>query len=957
MRSRQSKILAALPVIAALCLPASGLAAGLSVNCRVNTVNATDNQIGVVVSIVNGGTTAAALNTLTLRYWYTADGTQTQNYACDWAQLGCANVTAKFGTVSPAQPTADTYLELGFTGTGTIAAGQASGDIQGRIWKSDWSNFNEANDYSYVGSTTYAACPKITLYQSGVLVSGTPPTTTADTTPPTAPTNLASPSKTSTSVSLSWTASTDNVGVTGYNVYNGTTLATSVTTTSATVSGLTANTSYSFTVRAKDAAGNLSTASSALSVRTSASTDTTAPTAPTGLTASAVTSSSVTLSWTASTDNVGVTGYDVYNGTTLAASVTTTSANLSGLAANTTYSLTVRAKDAAGNVSAASAALSVKTSAAADTTPPTAPTGLTASAVTTSSVTLSWTASTDNVGVTGYDVYNGTALAASVASTSVSVSGLAANTTYSFTVKAKDAAGNVSAASAALSVKTSAATTDTTAPTTPAGLTASAVTSSSVTLTWTASTDNVGVTAYDVYNGTTLATSVATTSATVSGLAASTSYGFTVSARDAAGNVSAASASLGVQTAAASTHTQAPYPTVAATTCGSWALVNNVCVPQYCSDNLMSEDCSGCGGNSSATCQKVSGKAGMSGIWPEVHSVSTNEPWHYSRSTHFGLTNGGACGFGYYGLCNNKTTWTDPNLAAACTAFCTAYPALCTDPANISLRGNFAAPQGNYYTQFWPSLTGDRDNYLSCGECFELVRTKADGTDYATGETGYTPSVVLQIVDSCPCSANSKWCCGSGRDHCGEISGASGFKYGCQLPPAAPYTPATSTVDRDPLPNESIHLDLSDIAMARLQTGSPNGGMVDGVIPTRYRRVPCPVVGNVYIWLRSGASPYYFALSVMNMAGLGSATLVEAQDANGNWISMVRDQNYTSSRPQERYGAWVVPQGSGPFNLPVSLRITDGSGVPQLASGIIKSWTPASSSMAEMYYIDTGLQF
>jgi chitodextrinase len=92
-------------------------------------------------------------------------------------------------------------------------------------------------------------------------------------------------------------------------------------------------------------------------------TDTQAPTVPTGLSASNVTSSSFTLTWTASTDNVGVTGYDVYRGTTLVGSPTTTSFSVTGLSASTAYSMTVRAKDAAGNVSAASTALSVTTSA------------------------------------------------------------------------------------------------------------------------------------------------------------------------------------------------------------------------------------------------------------------------------------------------------------------------------------------------------------------------------------------------------------------------------------------------------------------------------------------------------------------------------------------------------------------------------------------------------------------
>ncbi|WP_244305506.1 glycoside hydrolase family 6 protein [Kitasatospora cheerisanensis] len=185
--------------------------------------------------------------------------------------------------------------------------------------------------------------------------------------------------------------------------------------------------------------------------------DTTAPTAPTGLSATK-TSSSVTLSWTASTDNVGVTGYDVYRGGTLVGSTSNLSYTDTGLTANTAYSYTVKARDAAGNVSAASAALSVTTSTGGgtgDTTAPTAPTGL-AATTTASSVALTWTASTDNVGVTGYDVYRGGTLVGSTSGTSYTDSGLQASTAYSYTVKARDAAGNVSAASAALVATTQA---------------------------------------------------------------------------------------------------------------------------------------------------------------------------------------------------------------------------------------------------------------------------------------------------------------------------------------------------------------------------------------------------------------------------------------------------------------------------------------------------------------------
>ncbi len=183
-------------------------------------------------------------------------------------------------------------------------------------------------------------------------------------------------------------------------------------------------------------------------------TDTAAPSIPTGLAASNITQTSFTLSWAASTDNVGVTGYDVYQGGALVTSVTGTSVNITGLTASTTYAYTVRAKDATGNVSVASTALSVTTLAEVDTTAPSIPTGLAASNITQTSFTLSWAASTDNVGVTGYDVYQGGALVTSVTGTSVNITDLTASTTYAYTVRAKDAAGNVSVASTALSVTT-----------------------------------------------------------------------------------------------------------------------------------------------------------------------------------------------------------------------------------------------------------------------------------------------------------------------------------------------------------------------------------------------------------------------------------------------------------------------------------------------------------------------
>ncbi|EOS56246.1 lytic polysaccharide monooxygenase [Paenibacillus barengoltzii] len=191
-----------------------------------------------------------------------------------------------------------------------------------------------------------------------------------------------------------------------------------------------------------------------------------------------------------------------------------------------------------------------------DTTAPTAPTGLAATAVTSNSVTLSWNASSDNVGVTGYRVYNGSNLVGTVSGSTLShtVTGLNANTSYTFTVRAVDGAGNSSSPSNSVTVTTSPAVNDTQAPSAPGNLHVMGTpTSSSVTLMWSPSTDNVGVTGYRIYRGSTLSVTVSgtETSFTVTGLSAATSYTFTVRAIDAAGNESAASNTVQVTTASA----------------------------------------------------------------------------------------------------------------------------------------------------------------------------------------------------------------------------------------------------------------------------------------------------------------------------------------------------------------------------------------------------------------------
>ena len=289
-------------------------------------------------------------------------------------------------------------------------------------------------------------------------------------------------------VNLNWTASTDNVGVSGYRVERcqgaGCTNFAQVGTPTATTysdTGTAPITTYRYQVRAVDAAGNLSAYSSIATATTPAAGDTTAPSPPTGLTATAAGSGQVNLNWTASTDNVGVSGYRVERcqgaGCTNFAQVGTPTATAfgdTGLSASTTYRFRVRAVDAAGNLSTYSSIATATTPAAGDTTAPSPPTALSATAISTTRIDLSWTASTDNVGVSGYRVERcqGTnctnfAQVGTPAGATYSDTGLAANTTYRFRVRAVDAAGNLAPTrhrdQATLAP-------DTTAPTAPTGL-------------------------------------------------------------------------------------------------------------------------------------------------------------------------------------------------------------------------------------------------------------------------------------------------------------------------------------------------------------------------------------------------------------------------------------------------------------------------------------------------------
>ncbi|MCE6994644.1 PQQ-dependent sugar dehydrogenase [Saccharothrix sp. S26] len=188
-----------------------------------------------------------------------------------------------------------------------------------------------------------------------------------DTTPPSPPADLRSANVTPTSVDLAWNPATDDVGVTSYEVYRSGQFVKAVTGTSTTVTGLSPNGTFTFYVNAKDAAGNISQASNNTEVRTPpAQADTERPTPPMGVRVTGVTANSVSLTWTASTDNIGVTRYEVLAGGAKAGDATGTSATIGGLRPSTSYLFTVRAFDAVGNVSDQSTGVNATTTAGGD---------------------------------------------------------------------------------------------------------------------------------------------------------------------------------------------------------------------------------------------------------------------------------------------------------------------------------------------------------------------------------------------------------------------------------------------------------------------------------------------------------------------------------------------------------------------------------------------------------------
>ena len=353
---------------------------------------------------------------------------------------------------------------------------------------------------------------------------------------PSAPTNVTASDVTETSVKITWTASTDNVEVAGYNIYvDGAKVNESlVTATEYMLTDLKAGTEYKVVVEAVDTSNNTQK-SEAATVET---VDITAPDAPTNVEASEITETGAKITWTASTDNVEVAGYNIYVDEVKIneSLVTVTEYTLTDLKAGTEYKVVVEAVDTSSNTQS-SEAVTVKT---VDTMKPSSPSEVAVGKITHNSAEVTWQESTDNVGVTGYNVYlNGEKVNdIPVAEVKYDLTDLIPETEYRVKVEALDEAGN-KAESEEVKFTTIEAP-DEEAPTAPSGLAIHNITHESAEVTWKESTDNVGVTGYNIYLNNKLVNTSPVTElrCELTALEAETEYQVKVEALDEAGNTS-----------------------------------------------------------------------------------------------------------------------------------------------------------------------------------------------------------------------------------------------------------------------------------------------------------------------------------------------------------------------------------------------------------------------------------
>ncbi|MCP4310824.1 MAG: T9SS type A sorting domain-containing protein [Bacteroidetes bacterium] len=274
-----------------------------------------------------------------------------------------------------------------------------------------------------------------------------------DTETPETPTNIAINDIGSTSMTLTWDASTDNTGVTGYRVFVDFDQPVTVTSgTSYILEELIPGTNYVMNVTAFDAAGNESERSATVEGETT-SFDEEPPTVPDGLEVVSFSGYSIQYEWNPSSDNEGVDIYRIFFDDVWISDQPGTGYTAPNLEPDTEYKFNVQAFDAAGNFSALSDPI-VQTTSGPDTQPPSRPDGVEPTSVTETTISIQWNASTDNIGVEQYLIYLNNALKETSNSTSETLGLLQPGLDYSLEVSAVDEAGNESTRSAVIIVTT-----------------------------------------------------------------------------------------------------------------------------------------------------------------------------------------------------------------------------------------------------------------------------------------------------------------------------------------------------------------------------------------------------------------------------------------------------------------------------------------------------------------------
>lgn len=152
-------------------------AQGYSLKVQLRNANNSpqNNTIFPWFKLHNTGSQAIDLKDVKIRYYYTIDGERDQNFWCDWASMGKDNVTGSFGKMSTPVNGADYFFELGFTSSAGSLTSGTNIEVQSRLAKSDWSNYNQTDDYSFNNSLSeYIDTDRVAIYVNGVLIWGTP---------------------------------------------------------------------------------------------------------------------------------------------------------------------------------------------------------------------------------------------------------------------------------------------------------------------------------------------------------------------------------------------------------------------------------------------------------------------------------------------------------------------------------------------------------------------------------------------------------------------------------------------------------------------------------------------------------------------------------------------------------------------------------------------------------------